>query len=215
MARPNESERTREQIVDTAIALIDRDGVEALSVRRLASELGLRGPTLYHYFASKGVLLEAVRGRLVAELWAEVERRLAGVAEGEWAGVIRGYVEGALDVVGRHPRAVAFLALHPVSGRRSFTGYELMLERLTGCGWSVAFAWRVFLAAENLMLSAALEAGAPIFQPPLDELAELPLVREVVLAIGEDPALNEGYPTGLDALIRGVAVRAGEQTAVT
>src|SRR4051794_3781942 len=99
MARPNESERGREQIVDMAIALIDREGVEALSVRRLASDLGIRGPTLYHYFANKGALLDAVRARLVAELWAEVERRLAGVAGDDWAGVIRSYVEGALDVV--------------------------------------------------------------------------------------------------------------------
>src|SRR5919197_4328581 len=143
MARPNESEHAREQIVDMAIALIDREGIEGVSVRRLASELGLRGPTLYHYFANKGTLLDAVRTRLIAEQWAEVESRLDGVAAGDWAGVIRGYVEGALEVVGRHPRAVEFLALRPVSGRRSFGGYELMLERLTACGWSVSFAWRV------------------------------------------------------------------------
>src|SRR5690349_5015994 len=109
MARPNESERSREQIVDRAIELIDRDGMEAVSIRRLGSELGIRGPTLYHYFANKGALLDAVRARLVAELWAEVERRLEGVAEGDWVAVIRSYVEGALDVVGRHPRAVEFL----------------------------------------------------------------------------------------------------------
>jgi AcrR family transcriptional regulator len=212
VARPNESDRTREQIVDMAIAVIDRDGMEGVSVRRLASELGLRGPTLYHYFANMGALLDAVRARLVAELWAEVERRLADVAEDDWAGVLRGYVEGALDVVGRHPRAVGFLALRPVSGQRSFTGYELMLERLTRCGWSVAFAWRIFLAAENLMLSAALEEGAPAFEPPLDELGDAPLVREVVLAIREEPALNDGYPTGLDALMRGIAVLVEEHT---
>lgn len=205
MPRPNESERAREQIVDRALALIDRDGMQGVSIRRLAAELGIRGPTLYHYFANKGALLDAVRGRVVAELWAEVERRLGDVPAGDWAGVIRGYVEGALDVVGRHPRAVEFLALRPVSGRRSFTGYELMLERLTACRWPVAFAWRVFIAAESLMLSAALEQGAPIFAPPLDQVAGFPLVHEVVLGIQRDPQLNEGYPTGLDAFIRGVA----------
>jgi AcrR family transcriptional regulator len=211
MARPNESARAREQIVDTAIALIDRDGMEGVSVRRLASELGIRGPTLYHYFANKGTLLDAVRTRLVTEQWAEVESRLDSVAAGDWAGVIRGYVEGALDVVGRHPRAVEFLALRPVSGKRSFGGYELMLERLTACGWSVSFAWRVFIAAENLMLSAALEQGAPTFAPPLDELEGFPLVQQVVRGIERDPDLNEGYPTGLEALIRGVAALAEKQ----
>jgi AcrR family transcriptional regulator len=208
MARPNKSERTREQIVERAIALIDRDGMEAVSVRRLASELGIRGPTLYHYFANKNALLDAVRTRLVAELWAEVERRLDHVATDDWANVLRGYVEGALDVVGRHPRAVEFLALRPVSGPRSFRGYELMLDRLTACGWPVSFAWHVFIAAENLMLSAALEQGAPTFAPALDKLEDFPLVQQVALDIRRDPELDDGYPTGLEAFIHGVAVLA-------
>jgi AcrR family transcriptional regulator len=205
MARPNGSVRAREEIVAMAVEIIDRDGMEALSVRRLAAELGLQGPTLYHYFSNKGGLLDAVRARIVAELWAEVDRRLTGVPEGDWAAVIRNYVEGALEVMGRHPRAVEFLALRPVSGRRSFSGYELMLERLTACGWSVGFAWQVFLAAENLMLSAALEMGAPDFAPPPGDLEGFPLLKEVVRETLGNPALDEGYATGLDALLHGVA----------
>src|SRR5437868_4657791 len=103
MGRPNNSAETRAQIVDAALALIDAEGLEALSTRRLAGELGMRGPTLYHYFANKDALLEAVRERIADELWTRVYARLAGVGPGDWEGVMRGYVTGALSGMSRHP----------------------------------------------------------------------------------------------------------------
>lgn len=206
MARPNRSDQTREAIIRAALRLIDAEGMDALSTRRLAGDLGIRGPSLYHYFEGKDALLAGVRELLSGELWSGVERRLADVAPGDWEGVLRGYVEGALDGMARHPNAVAFMALTPISTRRTLTGYESILERLTAAGWPLDFAWRVFLAAENLMLSAALEAGAPDFTPPAADLAELPLLRTIVTEATADPALDQGYQVGLDALVEGVRV---------
>ena len=183
MARPNRSDQTREAIIRAALRLIDAEGMDALSTRRLAGDLGIRGPSLYHYFEGKDTLLAGVR-----EL-------LSG-----------GYVEGALDGMARHPNAVAFMALTPISTRRTLTGYESILERLTAAGWPLDFAWRVFLAAENLMLRAAIEAGAPDFTPPDADLADLPLLRTIVAEAAADPALDQGSQVGLDALVEGVRV---------
>ena len=204
VARPNLSEQTRAAITLAALRLIDAEGMDALSTRRLAGDLGIRGPSLYHYFESKDALLRGVRELLSAELWGGVERRLADVDPGDWEGVLRGYVEGALGAMAEHPNAVAFMALTPISNRRTLTGYESILERLTAAGWPLGFAWRVFLAAENLMLSAALEAGAPGFAPPPDEVAGLPLLRAVVAETAADPTLDEGFTVGLDAFLAGV-----------
>ena len=211
MARPNKSSETREQIVGAALALLDAEGVDALSTRRLARELGIRGPTLYHYFASKDALVDAVAQRIVDEIWAGVQERLDAVEPGDWAGTLRGYVDGALAVMGRHPNAVGMLALRPVSNRRTLGGYETMLGRLTDCGWSLGFAWQVFLAAENLMLAAALEAGAPLFAPAPDALEGLPLIQALREEIQADPSLDAGYGVGLDALIDGIAATLAAQ----
>lgn len=213
MARPNKSDAARERIVTAALALIDAEGMEALSMRRLARELGIRGPTLYHYFADKSALLDGVRERLADEMWTNVDARLADVPAGDWRGVLRGYVEGALAALAQHPNAVGFLALHPVTRHRTFEGYEAILRRLTGCGWSLGFAWQAFLAAENLMLSAALEAGAPVFQPPREELDDLPLLRALVEETARDPSLDDASALGLDALIAGLAAVADQASA--
>jgi len=206
MPRPNKSGETREQIVGAAIALLDAEGADALSTRRLARVLGIQGPTLYHYFASKDALVDAVAERIAEEIWTGVREQLDAVAPGDWAGVLRGYVHGARAGLGRHPKAVALLALRPVSDRHpTLVGYELMLARLTEAGWSLPFAWQVFLAAENLMLSAALEVGAPTFDPSPEALRDLPLLQSLSAERAADPSLDTGFGLGLDALIAGVA----------
>lgn len=48
---------TRERIVAEAIALIDEDGLEGLSMRRLAARLGVRAPALYYHVADKSALI--------------------------------------------------------------------------------------------------------------------------------------------------------------
>lgn len=211
MPRPNKSTETREQIVSAAVALLDSEGAEALSTRRIARELGIQGPTLYHYFASKDTLVDAVAQRIVDEIWAGVDEQLATVEPGDWEGVLRGYVRGALAALGRHPNVVGLLALRPVSSRRTLDGYETMLGRLTGCGWSLAFAWQVFLAAENLMLAAALEAGAPDFAPAPDVLDGLPLLQSLSAELAADPSLDAGFGVGLDALIDGIGAALAAQ----
>lgn len=50
----------RELIIDTARAMVEQEGLDALSLRRLASALGVTAPALYAHFASKDDLLAAV-----------------------------------------------------------------------------------------------------------------------------------------------------------
>lgn len=206
MARPNQSERTKRRIVEAAVGLIDSEGLEALSTRRLASELGIRGPTLYHYFADKEALLAAVREHLAVEIWAAVDSRIEKVPAGDWQQLLRGYVTGAVGAMSRHPNAVSLMALNPVSNRHTLESYDKILGRLTDSGWGLTTAWRVFLAAENLVLSAALEVGAPDFSPEPDRTEGLPHIGELVKQIAGKPRLDEGFAIGLDALIVGLEV---------
>jgi hypothetical protein len=92
-----------------------------------------------------------------------------------------------------------------VSNQRTLAGYETMLTRLTACGWPLTFAWQAFLAAENLVLAAALEAGAPPFWSTVEGLDDNPLLAQVIATMKRDPALDAGTGMGLDALIDGLA----------
>ena len=68
MARPRQSLLTRQRIVEVASALVDAEGLEAVSVRRLATELGVRGPSLYNHFATKAEILDAVADAVVSQV---------------------------------------------------------------------------------------------------------------------------------------------------
>ncbi|AFA72148.1 putative transcriptional regulator, TetR family [Gordonia polyisoprenivorans VH2] len=64
----------RDDIVDTAIRIIERDGVDGLSMRRLASELGSKPMTLYNYVDNKSALLQFVLTEVAARIpWSRPE----------------------------------------------------------------------------------------------------------------------------------------------
>jgi AcrR family transcriptional regulator len=76
---------TPERIVDEAIALLDAEGPEALSMRRLAARLGTSTMSTYHHVPDKQTLIEAIAERIMSELerpsddvpWDEAVRRMA------------------------------------------------------------------------------------------------------------------------------------------
>lgn len=68
MARPRKPLLSRERIVTTALALIDAEGLPALSTRRLAAELGVSGPSLYNHFTTKDEILDAVADTVIAHV---------------------------------------------------------------------------------------------------------------------------------------------------
>jgi len=206
--RPSAADETRTRIVDAALALLDAEGLDALSTRRLAQDLGIRGPTLYHYFANKRALLDALMERIVDQIWDGVESALRETAPADWEATLRGYVRGALAGMAQHPNAIEHLARRPANAARTLSGYEMLLERLTTAGWSLGTAWQVFLAAENLVLSAALEASAPTFAPAVERTHALPHLRELVGLIDERPQLDFGFTVGLEALLSGLRSRA-------
>jgi len=57
MARPKVALISRRKVLETALAIIDEDGLEGLSIRRLAENLGVNGASLYHHFANKDEIL--------------------------------------------------------------------------------------------------------------------------------------------------------------
>lgn len=67
MARPSQPLIYKSAAVAAAIKIIDTEGLEALSVLRLAQELGVKAPSLYHHFADKSAILAAVSRAVIAQ----------------------------------------------------------------------------------------------------------------------------------------------------
>ena len=70
---------SRDRLAAAALALIDRDGLEACSTRKLGAALGVEAMAIYHHFASRDELLNAIGDRLLEPL-QELEATLKGLA---------------------------------------------------------------------------------------------------------------------------------------
>ncbi|MFL5817908.1 MAG: TetR family transcriptional regulator [Conexibacter sp.] len=167
MARPTSPLLNRDRIVETALAIIDGEGLPALSTRRLARELGVSGPSLYYHFATKEDILDAVSEHIAAQTVL--------THQDTWQDVLRDFARSYRKVMTAHPNAVEFMALRPVHHRAALASYEWQLRALAVHGWDVGSAWETVMGIELLVLGTALQSGAP----------------ELVLT---DPELREDYP---------------------
>lgn len=71
----------RQTIIETARELIERDGVESLSLARLAAELGIKSPSLYRYFKSKNDLLQTVIEQTFRRLFQTYQETMSSTTE--------------------------------------------------------------------------------------------------------------------------------------
>jgi AcrR family transcriptional regulator len=97
MARPRTLSRDR--IADAALELIEEDGIESLSMRRLGRKLGVEGMALYTYFGNKSELLDAAAERVLEGLDREFDRTAP------WQVRIRRGTLAWARLQERHPRA--------------------------------------------------------------------------------------------------------------
>jgi AcrR family transcriptional regulator len=206
----------RERVLTTALALVDHEGLSALSMRRLGTELGVEAMALYRYAASKDALLDG----LVEALYLELEERLAaGTDEGaDWRAGLHRIARATYDVCLAHPQAVPLIATRllavPLARRPAavLRDHERVLALLRQAGFDEATASAVFRAFTAWLLgyvSVELrpmvdnpDETDPAFRLGLHRLSakELPTLRETAAALAERGG-PEGLAAGLDALL--------------
>ena len=171
---------SRQQVLDAALSLLDRDGIAALSMRRLGAELGVEAMTLYHYLPNKDALLDGVVERVMAE--AET-----GLATGPWDRALTDYARSLRATLLRHPGAVLLVATRPAVTPETLRAAERGLALLCAAGFPVGRAldtlnaltlFVIAHAASEVSTSAvndAAAAGSQDYVAGLDE-REFPLL---------------------------------------
>lgn len=102
--KPKSPNLTAERIREEALALIDRDGIEAFSTRRLGAVLGCEAMAIYWYYPSKDALLDAVVETLVSKLPLEPANRA------DWVDAFRKLAHAYRRLAHLHPRSFPLLA---------------------------------------------------------------------------------------------------------
>ena len=96
---------SRDRVLQAAIALADEQGLEGLTMRNLAGDLGVEAMSLYHHVASKEALLDGVVDTLVGEIEAELDGSEPPAGAADWMRTLRHRILTARTVMLRHPWA--------------------------------------------------------------------------------------------------------------
>ncbi len=195
---------SRERIAAAALELVDRDGLVALSMRRLGAALGVEGMALYRHFPSKAALLDGIVEVLLAEL------AIPAPTDVPWQMVFREVARAYRALLLRHPNAIPLLAALELSNPGAVRAAGAVMALLRAAGFDAPTALNVLATIESYVIGAALwETGTAPFR------AERPL--GVALPLDADPYLVELAPQlaqedcaetfdfGLDVIIRGLA----------
>jgi TetR/AcrR family transcriptional regulator, tetracycline repressor protein len=148
-------------LVDAAIDLVDREGHAALSMRRLAAELGSSPMSLYRHVEDRQALLEALAAR-VTEGFELPE------PDPDWRAVSRTMAHRYRAMVLVHPRVFGLLLRNETATVAAL--FEAMADLLHRCGLSRREAGRVLVAVSRFLFGWLLgEATTPVGGPETED----------------------------------------------
>lgn len=199
---------SKQRVVTEAVRLADREGVDGLSMRRLAGALGAGAMSLYHYVASKDELLDA----MIDVVFEEIE---LPPAEADWQSAMRQEAASTRQVLARHPWATSLMESRTSPGPANLRHREAVTACLRRAGFSVVMATHANWLLNSYVYGYALQAASLPFDTA-DELAgmvddvylpqlppdEFPYLNEsaaALLAAGYDP--TEEFSFGLDLVL--------------
>ena len=205
------TELGREQIARAALEVVDEEGIDALSMRRLADRLGVGTMTLYGYFRSKQELLDAAVGAAVEDFsWSPTE-------QGTLRERLREHQLAVREMLALHPALPQLRARQPMVQPAAFRLSESAIRMLLDAGFPPDEAARVFRVLFVYVLGSMLfgpeeltpaqERGvkAALLLLPGDEF---PAISSL---IDELPASMGGavqFDFGLELILDGIQARA-------
>jgi AcrR family transcriptional regulator len=211
---------TREQIIEAATRIADEDSIEALTIRRLAADVGTGAMTLYSYFRSKEEILDGIADHVLGGF------QLPPAEETEPAEVVRTLASAFLQMMREHPSIVRLFTTRVTTSRESLRGaMESVVGRLREAGFGDREAVQAYGLIMHYTLGfASYQAPRPWGNPDHPDVEELqrqrthfygalPLAEfpNLVALAGEVTTLpsDEQFLFGLECLIDGFLRKTG------
>jgi len=220
-ADPQRPRLSKAAVVGRAIALADAEGLDALTIRRLAQELGVTPMALYWHFRNKDELLNG----LSDQFWSEIDTDVDGAAP--WPDQLRALLDSLVQVLREHPSASRLLVAGEKQSLAALEAIEVTLEVLSRGGFDPQHASAI--ARNALWTGLMLAMSEPGYGPSLSEaeraehqrrnrirLAMLPPDRYPCLVEAAEPMTDCDdpgfhYRFGIDLFIAGVQAMAARQ----
>ena len=152
-----------QRIAEEALQMIDKQGLDTFSSRKLGARLGVEGMALYKHFKNRDEILDAVAEALILEL--EVP------PEGKWQDRVKDFARRYRSLARVHPRAYPLLATRQLATPRALVLVEEVLKALVDTGFELDAAAVLFRTIGNFCNGTALDELAimrRIAQEPLE-----------------------------------------------
>jgi AcrR family transcriptional regulator len=202
VGRPKTPLLSRRRIAEAALELIDLEGLEGLTMRRLGRRLGVEGSSLYHHVASRDDLLDEI----TAGIAEQVDVTPRG-DHADWRATLAEFARSYRRAFARHPAVIATIVRRPVRSRASLEGYDRVFALLLGAGWSGARASAIMAAVDYLVLGSALETFAAGFdRPPAEYAEDYPSLSRALSEADHASLDDRGFELGLETLVAGLGV---------
>ena len=211
---PNAERRrplSRERVLRAAFDRTDKDGIESLSMRKLAQELGVEAMSLYRHVRNKGEIVDG----MVDLVFGEIGLPPPGV---DWKTAMRQRAISAREVLARHPWAIGLMESRSTPGPATLQHHDAMIGCLREAGFSIAMAAHAYSVLDSYIYGFALQQASLPFktsdeavevadsihrQFPADAYPHLvELTVEHVLQPGYDYA--DEFEFGLDLILEGL-----------
>jgi TetR/AcrR family transcriptional regulator, tetracycline repressor protein len=211
---PTRPALSRDRIVRTALAIVDSDGLPALTMRRLGRDLGVTTMAVYHHFPNKSALYDGIVEAVMAEIDVSADKA------GEPFGVrLRRAARAYRDVLVAHPRAMPVLISRGPRTPAALVPVETLIGIFRDAGFSPADAMAGMDVTAAMVQGAALVVVDLRLDPPATDADLVPAEMAAALPADRFPYLLEAiasgslydiaaqFEVGLDTLVRGFEAR--------
>jgi AcrR family transcriptional regulator len=201
---------TKERVIGAAVALADRDGLDSLSMRRLADELGAGAMSLYHYVSNK----EQLEDEMIDVVFSEIEPPSTDV---DWKTALRRRATSTRAALNRHRWAVGLMEGRAKNGPAGARLHDAVLGCLREAGFSIEMTVQAYSVQDAYIYGFALQEKGLPFESAEESAAvaegqgwemealaaEYPYLAEVVAGhvaeVGYD--FTEAFEYGLDLIL--------------
>ncbi|MGH8958651.1 MAG: TetR/AcrR family transcriptional regulator C-terminal domain-containing protein [Acidimicrobiia bacterium] len=210
---------TRDKVLLAAVETADQGGVASLTMRNLATVLGVEAMSLYYHVANKEAVLDGIVEQVLAELNEATAAEMP--SSFDWKIAVRERILTARQVLLRHPWAPAVIETRTRMSPPILAYYEELLGLMRRGGFSYDLAHHAIHAlgsralgfTQELFEPDDVEAGEEVAGEMLEQMAtELPNLMEMMMEIGhDDPGSTLGwcddqteFEFGLDLILDGL-----------
>ena len=200
---------SRELVLDTAVKLADRGGLESLSMRKLGQELGVEAMALYYHFANKDEVIDG----MVDLVFSEIDLPASGA---DWKTAMRQRALSLRDVLLRHRWALGLMESRRKPGPANLRHHDAVIGSLRSAGLDMPTIAHAYSLLDSYIYGFALFTMNLPFDPS-EEVAELGRVTLQAFPVDAYPnlvayisAMRPGYnyadefQYGLDLLLDGL-----------